>query len=125
MRRKTEGCYGAAGQAGRYDAKFDRVHKGLLGGTVVSENMDAAIGLARKTHYAFRIVTLDGDVINPQGSITGGSRKNDIANIFSHERELKELNAALSKIQQELKYQVTAADGTKREWTIKITDFVK
>ena len=99
---KSEGCYGAADQLVRYDAKFDRVIKGLLGGTVVSENMDAAIGLARKTHYAFRIVTLDGDVINPQGSITGGSRKNDIANIFSHERELKELNAALSKIQQEL-----------------------
>ena len=99
---KSEGCYGAADKLVRYDAKFDRVIKGLLGGTVVSENMDAAIGLARKTHYAFRIVTLDGDVINPQGSITGGSRKNDIANIFSHERELKELNAALSKIQQEL-----------------------
>lgn len=98
---KTEGCYGPADRLVGYDPKFERVIKGLLGGTVIAENMDAAVELAKNTHYAFRIVTLDGDIINPQGSITGGSRKNDIANIFSHERELKQLGAAVSKMQKE------------------------
>ena len=84
----TNGCYGAADKLVSYHPKFDRVIKGLLGGTVIVEDMDTAVSLARLTRYAFKIVTLEGDVINPQGSITGGSKKNDIANIFSHEREL-------------------------------------
>lgn len=92
------GCYGSADKLVRYDSKFDRVIKGLLGGTVIVEDMDAAVSLAKNTRYGFKIVTLEGDVINPQGSITGGSKKSDIANIFSHERELKELTELLDKI---------------------------
>lgn len=106
----TSGCYGAADKLVRYDAKFDRVIKGLLGGTVIVENMDTAVLLARQTKYAFKIVTLDGDVINPQGSITGGSKKNDIANIFSHERELAELNEKVGKIESAL----AAAEAEKK-----------
>ena len=68
---------------------------------IMAVGIKPAVELAKNTHYAFRIVTLDGDIINPQGSITGGSRKNDIANIFSHERELKQLGAAVSKMQKE------------------------
>lgn len=98
----TNGCYGAADKLVSYDPKFDRVIKGLLGGTVIVEDMDTAVSLARLTRYAFKIVTLEGDVINPQGSITGGSKKNDIANIFSHERELNELNEKIGKIEEAL-----------------------
>ena len=98
----TNGCYGAADKLVSYHPKFDRVIKGLLGGTVIVEDMDTAVSLARLTRYAFKIVTLEGDVINPQGSITGGSKKNDIANIFSHERELNELNEKIGKIEEAL-----------------------
>ncbi len=96
------GCYGAAEKLVNYDPKFERIVKGLLGGTVVVDSMDTAIKLARNTGYGFRIVTLEGDVINPQGSITGGSKKSDIANIFSHERELKNLNDVVSKIERKI-----------------------
>lgn len=98
----TNGCYGAADKLVSYHPKFDRVIKGLLGGTVIVEDMDTAVSLAKFTRYAFKIVTLEGDVINPQGSITGGSKKNDIANIFSHERELNELNEKIGKIEETL-----------------------
>lgn len=98
----TNGCYGVADKLVSYHPKFDRVIKGLLGGTVIVEDMDTAVSLARLTRYAFKIVTLEGDVINPQGSITGGSKKNDIANIFSHERELNELNEKIGKIEEAL-----------------------
>lgn len=98
----TNGCYGAADKLVSYHPKFDRVIKGLLGGTVIVDDMDTAVSLARLTRYAFKIVTLEGDVINPQGSITGGSKKNDIANIFSHERELNELNEKIGKIEEAL-----------------------
>ena len=97
------GCYGKASDVITFDAKYSRVIEGLLGGTVIVENMDTAVNLARMTGYSFKIVTLDGDIINPQGSITGGS-KNDrnFSNIFTHERELKELTDTVSQIEKKL-----------------------
>lgn len=108
----SPGCYGTADKLVRYDSRFDRVIKGLLGGTVIVENMNVAVELAKNTRYGFKIVTLDGDVINPQGSITGGSKKSDVANIFSHERELKELTELLEKIQAAL----TAGEDEKKSF---------
>lgn len=98
-----KGCYGKASDVIAFDPKYSRVIEGLLGGTVIVEDMDTAVSLARATGYSFKIVTLDGDIINPQGSITGGS-KNDrnFSNIFTHERELKELTTTLAEIERKL-----------------------
>ena len=98
----VNGCYGVASDLVKFDKKFDGIVRGLLGGTVIVSDLDTAVALARRTGYAFKIVTLEGDVINPSGSITGGSKKNDIANIFSHERELKELDELVAKLSGEL-----------------------
>ena len=85
------GCFGVATGAVFYDDIFDPVIKGLLGGTVIVDNMDTAVSLAKDAKYGFRIVTLDGDIVTPQGAITGGSKKSDASNVFSHERALKEV----------------------------------
>ncbi|MCH5351229.1 MAG: chromosome segregation protein SMC, partial [Clostridiales bacterium] len=96
------GCFGVATEAVSVDPAFDSVIKGLLGGTVVVDNMDTAISLAKSSNYAFRIVTLDGDMVYPQGSITGGSKKADTQNVFSHERELNESTEKVEKLQRAL-----------------------
>ena len=57
----------------RYDARYDHIFKNLLGRTVVVEDLDSGIAMARKFRNAFRIVTLDGQIINRGGSMTGGS----------------------------------------------------
>ena len=100
----TYGCYGKACDIIKFDAKYTRVMESLLGSTVIVENMDAAIVLSRKCGYSFRVVTLDGDIINPQGSMTGGSKSGDrnISNIFTHERELKSLTVEVKDIQTKL-----------------------
>ncbi len=98
----TKGCFGVASDLVKFDAKYDNIIQGLLGGTVIVDNIDTAVAIARQTSYAFKIVTLDGDVINPFGSITGGSKKNNIANIFSHERELKELVGIVEKLSADI-----------------------
>lgn len=54
----------------KFDPRYQRVFSNLLGRVVVTEDMDAAIAMARKYHYRFRIVTLDGQVLNPGGSMT-------------------------------------------------------
>ena len=56
----------------RYDARYDHIFKNLLGRTVVVEDLDSGIAMARKFRNAFRIVTLDGQIINRGGSMTGG-----------------------------------------------------
>jgi chromosome segregation protein len=114
---KTDGCLGIAGELVECDPKYRRIVDGLLGGTVIARDMTAAIALAKKAGYGFRIVTLEGEIINPSGAITGGGRKNDIANIFSHDRELKELNDKVGGLSAELK-ELTAkktADGAALE----------
>ncbi len=101
---QSTGCYGKASDIIKYDPKYSRVFQSLLGSTVIVDNMDVAINLSKATKYSYKIVTLDGDVINPQGYITGGSKTGDrnISNIFTYEREQKELSVEVKKIESEL-----------------------
>lgn len=109
------GCYGIADGLVKFDSKYAKVISGLLGGTVVAHDMDTAISIAKASGYSFRIVTLEGEIINPSGAITGGGRKNDIANIFSHDRELKELNTKVSDMSGRLE----KLNILKKEYVIK------
>ncbi len=67
------GFVGLASDLVSYEPKFENIAKSLLGRTVVAEDMDYAVSMARRHGYKFRIVTLDGQVINAGGSLTGGS----------------------------------------------------
>ena len=76
LREDVSGEYGFVGVASRlvqHEAQYDNVFRDLLGRTVVVEDLDSGIAMARKYRNAFRIVTLDGQVINRGGSMTGGS----------------------------------------------------
>ncbi|MCH5160621.1 MAG: chromosome segregation protein SMC, partial [Clostridiales bacterium] len=92
-----DGCFGLASKSIEYDSIFERIVEGLLGSTVIVDGMDTAIKLAKDSGYGFRIVTLDGDMVMPQGSYTGGSKKTDAPNVFSHERDLKEISAKVEE----------------------------
>lgn len=101
---RQKGFLGVAVDLIKYDAMYSNVAENLLGRIVIAENMDCAINIARACRYMFRIVTLDGDVINPYGSISGGSRgKSNISNVFSRSREIDELETALKTDIEELK----------------------
>lgn len=99
---RRSGCHGVATSAVACDSAFDSVISGLLGATVIVDDMDTAIALAKDCNYAFKIVTLDGDVVFPHGSITGGSKKSDVPNVFSHERELKEITARVEEFKAKI-----------------------
>ncbi len=99
---RRNGCFGVATNALTYDSVFDPVIKGLLGSTVIVDTIDTAVSLARDSKYGFRIVTLDGDIVTPQGAITGGSKKSDATNVFSHERTLKELIGQIDALQKSI-----------------------
>ena len=92
------GCFGLACNLVDYDKKIDNVVSNLLGSTVIVENMDYAISMAKSSGYSFRIVTIDGDVVNPQGSLTGGSKKAESSNLIGREREIETLGQDIIKL---------------------------
>ena len=87
------GFVGLASDLVKYDKKYDDVAKYLLGRTVVAEDMDYAVSMARRHKYKFRIVTLDGQVINAGGSLTGGSTVKG-AGLLSRRTEIDRLKKA-------------------------------
>ena len=88
-----ENCHGYLGLASdlvRSEAIYRGIVENLLGRTVIVRDIDAAIHMANKYHNRFKIVTLDGQVMNPGGSMTGGS-VNKEAGILSRANELEKL----------------------------------
>lgn len=110
---KGKGCLGIASELIEYDSRYENIFCGLLGSTVVCDNMDTAVALAKGTGYAFKIVTLDGDIITPSGAITGGSKKSNASNLLSGENELrayeKKINATKTELEEVLRLKSTAA----------------
>ena len=84
-----------------YDAKYDDVIRDQIGRTAVAEDIDSAIAIAKRFKYAFKIVTLDGQVVNPGGSMTGGSRGQN-AGFLSRSNEIEKLRAAAAELQKKM-----------------------
>ena len=101
----SEGVFGLASELIGYDKEISNIISSLLGTTVVVNNVYTAVNIAKQSGYAFRIVTLEGDIINPQGSITGGSKKAQVANLLSRESDIENLdkNIKALNIQKETK----------------------
>ncbi|MEG1581600.1 MAG: chromosome segregation protein SMC [Clostridia bacterium] len=84
-----EGVFGVATNLIKFDESLKNIFEGLLGSTVIVCDIEHAVSLAKITRYGFKIVTLDGDVINPQGSISGGSKKVEVSSLIGREREIE------------------------------------
>lgn len=99
-----EDCLGYVDKAVKlldYDSKYEQIISSLLGKTVVAEDLSCAIAIAKKYNQRFKIVTLDGQVINAGGSITGGSAAQN-AGILSRSTEIEKLKEKNEKLQKEI-----------------------
>ena len=91
------GYVGIASDLVSCDSKFDEIVKYLLGGTVVVEDIDSAISIAKKFKHRFKVVSLDGQVINAGGSITGGSSIKN-AGLLSRSADIDEIKNNIKKL---------------------------
>ncbi len=98
------GFVGLASDLVQYDKEYEGVVRSLLGRTVVAEDLDCAVSMARRHGYKFRIVTLDGQVINAGGSLTGGSSVKG-AGLLSRRSEIERLRQDATKKMHELEQQ--------------------
>lgn len=92
------GVFGVASKLISYDKKIDNVISNLLGGTVIVDTLATAVDLARDNKFSFKIVTLDGDVVSTQGSLTGGSKKSEAVNLISRQREIETLTTEIEEL---------------------------
>lgn len=133
---ESYGYVGIASDLVECEPRYREIIGSLLGGTVVAEDIDCAVTIAKKFEYRVKVVSLDGQVVNPGGSLTGGSlvkqagllsRGADIARLKTEienlkkqaqatEKELNEANAALSAVQADItavNAELTAANEDK------------
>jgi chromosome segregation protein len=89
--KREKGFLGLASDVVQCQKTYRDIILNLLGRTVVVNGMDEAITISRKYGYSFRIVTLDGEILNPGGSITGGSRPSKTSSLLSRSRLIREL----------------------------------
>ena len=101
--KKVEGTIGVASDLISYDPEYDEIMKNLLGKSVIVDNMENAIKLANENKHSFRIVTLNGDIISPSGSMTGGAISKKTSNILGRTEEIKTLKKELEKIEIAIK----------------------
>ncbi|WP_202079881.1 chromosome segregation protein SMC [Caldalkalibacillus salinus] len=100
---QSDAFVGVASDLVHYDDTYKDVVGNLLGTVIVTRELKAANELARNTHYRYRFVTLEGDIVNPGGSMSGGSAKKNQTNLLGRERELERLAQELKEIHQHVK----------------------
>ncbi|MDI3311175.1 MAG: chromosome segregation protein SMC [Thermoanaerobacterium sp.] len=98
-----DGVIGLASDIIEYDKKIEKAIKFILGRVIVTKDLDTAISLTRKFKNQFKIVTLKGEVINPGGSITGGSISQKSQNILKRKEDIKLEDMKCNKLEKELK----------------------
>ncbi|WP_425448964.1 chromosome segregation protein SMC [Dethiothermospora halolimnae] len=86
-----------------YDDTYNDIFKYLLGRVLIVDNLDMGVEVSKRCNHSLKIVTLDGDVINPGGSMTGGSYKSNRTSILSRERQIKELKKNINLLNNKLK----------------------
>ncbi len=122
IKGKENGIVGIASDLIKYNPKYEQIILNLLGRTVIVDNMDTAIKVAKQNAYSFRIITLDGDVINASGAITGGSVTKKTVNILGRgkeieklEKEIENLKSKISKLQKEKEEYEASVESTLQE----------
>ena len=95
------GVIGVAAELVRFADRYESIVYNLLGSVIVTETLEQANAAARQLGYRYRIVTLEGDVVNPGGSMSGGSVQQKSNHLLGRQRELEQLEAAIAGQKQE------------------------
>lgn len=112
---QVKGFLGVASQLVGYEERYRGIFGNLLGRTVLVEDLEAGMAINRQAKGAFRIATLKGDIINPGGSMTGGSTQKREFSLIGREREIQDLQKGLVQLAGSIKEQASHTGDMERE----------
>ena len=121
IKGKFPGVIGVAADLVKFEKKYTQIVYNLLGRTVIVDNMDTGIALAKENKYGFRIVTVQGDIINASGAITGGSVAQKTVNILGRGREIENLAKEIEVLQNK----ISETKRSKQDYEESISEFVE
>lgn len=127
------GFVGVASDLVKYDSKVENIVKNILGNLLIAKNIDVATKVSAAVNRKYRVVTLDGNVVNAGGSLTGGQQRRVNSSILTRKDELKSLTSELSKQEllmdqkqqtiQELRQQLMNYNAEKKTVDEKLAQF--
>ncbi|MGD8190168.1 chromosome segregation protein SMC [Brevibacillus ginsengisoli] len=97
---QANGVVGIASELVHFDEKYQAIVESMLGTVIVTQTLEQANQVARTLGYRYRVVTLDGDIVNAGGSMTGGALKKNTSNLLGRGRQAEELEATLRDVDQ-------------------------
>ncbi|MCR8745195.1 chromosome segregation protein SMC [Romboutsia lituseburensis] len=100
--KSNTGCIGVASDLLSYDEKYKSILENILGRTIVIDTIDNGIKFAKETGHKYKVVTLEGEILNPGGSLTGGSFRTNV-NILSRKRLISEYSEKIKIKENEIK----------------------
>ncbi|ATO46225.1 hypothetical protein C5L30_001560 [Companilactobacillus farciminis] len=131
--KRVTGFVGVASDLVTYDEKVKNIVKNILGNLLVAKNIDDATNISSAVNRKFRVVTLDGNVVNAGGSLTGGQQRKVNSSILSRKDELTDLTKQLSKqellmdqkqaLVQDLRNQLIQFNAEKKRIDEKLANF--
>ena len=108
----------------KIDKKYENIGRYLLGRIVVADTIDHALALARKYHYTLRIVTLEGELLNAGGSLSGGAYRNN-SNLLGRRREIEELENAVRTMKEQVQSLAHSVEEDEAQLRVKRTELQK
>ncbi|MDF2721865.1 MAG: chromosome partitioning protein Smc [Paenibacillus sp.] len=109
------GFVGIAVELVRFDERYANIMSSLLGHVIIADKLEAANRIAAKCQYRYRVVTLEGDVVNPGGSMTGGSLQKKTSSLLGRNRQIEEMNKEIAGTNTQLKEHQIKLEQLRRE----------
>jgi chromosome segregation protein len=100
--KSAKGFVGIGVDLIQFDSVYQSIFSSLLGNVVIAQTLEDANHIAAKAQYRFRVVTLEGDVVNPGGSMTGGSLQKKSTSLLGRQRQIEELDQEIRTSQNQL-----------------------
>ena len=116
IRDREKGVIGVASTLVKVEDAFSGLAAHLLGRTIVVDHIDNGIAIARKYKHSLRLVTLEGELLNPGGSMTGGAFKNS-SNLLSRRREIEDFEKTVRQLKSEMEAMEQSLEAMRQERT--------
>lgn len=116
---ELDGFVGIAAELVQTEDKYKEIVFNLLGNVLLAENLEQANRIAARCQYRYRVVTLEGDVVNAGGSMTGGSQQKKGANLLGRHRQIEQLDEVIAASRQQIEQERLKLADLRKEVSIR------